>query len=82
MPRIVFVLHGGAALEPAVTAALVLAVEAEGAGDNAVDRRVEVAIGFDDDRVFAAHLENGPLDEDLAGLGFRCALVNLEADGF
>ena len=57
-----------------------LAVEAEGGGGDAVDGGVEVGIGVDDDGVLATELEDGALDEVLAGLGFGCALVDLEAD--
>ena len=57
-----------------------LAVEAEGAGGDAFDGGVEVAVGVDDDGVLAAHLEDGALDEVLAGLGLGGALVDLEAD--
>ena len=39
------------------------------------------AVGADDDRVFAAHLEDGALDPDLAGLVLGGALVDFEADG-
>ena len=38
------------------------------------------AVGVDDDGVLAAHLEDGALDADLAGLGLGGALVDLEAD--
>ncbi len=44
-------------------------------------RRVEIAVCLDDDRVLAAHLEDRALDEDLAGLGLRGALVDFETDG-
>ena len=58
-----------------------LPVEAEGAGDDAIESGVDIGVGFNDDRVLAAHLEDGALDEDLAGLRLCGALVNLEADG-
>ena len=48
-----------------------LALEAEGGLGDAFDGGVDVGIGVDDDRVFAAHLEDGALDPDLAG-GLRC----------
>src|SRR5581483_9566510 len=59
-----------------------LAVEAEGRGDHAVDGAVHIAVGGDDDGVLAAHLEDGALDEALARLGARGALVDLQADLF
>ncbi len=58
-----------------------LAAEAEGRGDDAVDGCIEIGVGADEDGVFAAHLEDGALDPDLAGLGFGGALVDVEADG-
>ena len=49
-----------------------LAAEAEGGSDRALDRGVEIGVGADEDGVFAAHFENGPLDPDLA---WPCALA-------
>jgi hypothetical protein len=57
-----------------------LAVVAEGGCGDAFDGCVEIAVGVDEDGVFAAHLEDGALDEDLAGLGAGGALVDVEAD--
>ena len=57
-----------------------LAVESEGGEGHALDGCVDVAVGLDDDGVFAAHLEDGALDELLARLGFGGALVDFEAD--
>ena len=37
------------------------------AGADAFDGGVDVGVGIDDDRVLAAHLEDGALDPDLAG---------------
>ena len=59
--------------------AALLAVEAEGGGGDAVDSCVEVGIGIDDDGVLAAELEDGALEEVLAGLRLGGALVDLEA---
>ena len=46
-----------------------LAAEAEGRRDYALDGGVEIGIGADQDGVLAAHLKDGALDPDLAGLG-------------
>ena len=59
-----------------------LAVESEGRSHDPFDGSIDVRIRADDDRVLAAHLEDGALDPDLALLRFRGALVNFEADGF
>jgi hypothetical protein len=58
-----------------------LPAEAEGRGDHSIDGGVEIGVGADEDGVLAAHLENRPLDPDLAGLRCGGALVNFEADG-
>ena len=58
-----------------------LSAESECRGDDAIDCSVEVGVCADEDRIFAAHLEDGALDPDLAGLMCGGALVNLQADG-
>src|SRR6185437_5046833 len=45
-----------------------------------IDGCIDVGVGGDDDGVLAAHLEDGALDEALAGLGAGGALVDLEAN--
>ncbi len=58
-----------------------MSVEAECAGHDTVECGVQIGVGLDDDRVLAAHLEDGALDEDLTGLGFGGTLMDLQTDG-
>ncbi len=48
--------------------------------DDALDRRVEVRVLVDDDRVLAAHLEDRALDPDLSFAHARRGLVDAESD--
>ncbi len=66
-------------IDPRASRAL-LSVEAERARRNPFDGSIQVAVAVDDDRVLAAHLEDRPLDEDLARPRLGCALMDLEAD--
>ena len=61
-------------------AAALLAGEAEGGGDDAVNSGFDFGVGGDEDGVLAAHFEDGALDEALAGLSPGGGLVDLEAD--
>src|SRR5271157_381572 len=64
------------------TGGTLLPAESEGRGDHALDGRVKIGVGADEDGVFSAHFEDGPLDPNLAGTDFGGALMNLQAHGF
>ena len=57
-----------------------LSAETERRLRGAFDGSVEVGVGIDHHGVLAAHLENGALDPDLAGLLRGCGLVDVQAD--
>ena len=57
-----------------------LAGVAEGAGDDAVDRLVQVGVVVDDDGVLAAHLGDDALDVVLSGPRFGGLAVDVQAD--
>src|SRR3984957_10303097 len=57
-----------------------LTLEAKCGLRHAFARRVNVRVGIDNDRVFAAHLENRALDPDLSRSLRRCDFVDVQAD--
>ncbi len=57
-----------------------LALETECGLGHAFHSGIDVGVGVDDDRVFAAHFENGALDPDLAGSLGRGDFVDVQAD--
>ena len=57
-----------------------LAAEAKGSAGHAFNRRIQIGVGIDDDGVLAAHLEDGALDPELAGLLHGRALVDMQTD--
>ena len=59
-----------------------LPAEAEGRGCHALDGRVQIGVGADQDGVLAAHLQNRPLQPDLIGFSLGGALVNLQSHFF
>ncbi len=62
--------------------AALLALEAEGCCHGLVRCEVQVCRLVHDHRVLAAHLQDGPLQPDLARLGLGCQLVDVQADLF
>src|SRR5208337_1083771 len=63
------------------TGRALLPAETEGRGHYALDGRVQIGIGANQDGVLAAHLQNRALEPDLIGFSLGGALVNLQAHG-
>ena len=58
-----------------------LSAEAEGRVHHALYRCVQIGVRAHQDRVFSAHLQDRPLDPDLAGPGLRRLFVNIQSHG-
>ena len=57
-----------------------MSLESERGGGNAVSYGLKIGVGIDDDRIFAAHFEDGALDPDLAGSDIGGNFVDSQAD--
>jgi hypothetical protein len=57
-----------------------LSLEAESRGSYAFDGGIDIGVGIDDDRIFAAHFEHGALDPELAWLLLRRGLVDVQSN--
>ena len=56
-----------------------LSIEAKSGCDHTLNRRIQIAIGLHNHRVFSTHLEDRALDPDLTLAWLGCARMNVEA---